>query len=369
MTYCLRIVLFLVPVWPCFTTGAYPEEIQTIDGRIIKGEVVNTDKEYLCLRQEPDRIVFIEWRVIKLISRDKEIIIVNHVDDKHTFSLLKANTGEFSARDIQLISTVEISSIYPDETVPPRFFLPQENGISMYNDDKVKTKGSNVAAAIATQQEKVWSGNVDAGFSIKTGNTESIATTVKSNVKRESVYDEYVFSTFYFLEKQGREKSADEQRGTFKYERKHTMNFYSVYQESLEHDEIEKLSLRSISSVGGGYRFINTEKLKYKSEVGPSFTYERFRDNITDTRAGARFGNYLDWTIIPSIQYYFKVDYLPQLEDSEDWRLESDTGMRFAVNKSISLNFGWTNDYDNKPGGEDVKRNDAKVIGTLGYNF
>jgi putative salt-induced outer membrane protein YdiY len=144
---------------------------------------------------------------------------------------------------------------------------------------------------------------------------------------------------------------------------------YSFYQESLERDEIEELNLRSITSSGAGYRFIETNRLKYKSEIGPFFTYERFRDNILQTSAGLRIGNYLDWQVLPSTLFYFKVDYLPVLEDFIDWRLESDMGLRHKLTKSLSLNLNWINQYDNKTTAENVSNNDATILSTLGYNF
>ena len=219
------------------------------------------------------------------------------------------------------------------------------------------------------KQNKPWRGNVDAGLTIQKGNKEALTTNIKTGLSKERTNDNIYFNALMLFETKDGEKNADEQRGTLKYERKHLKKLYSFYQESVEHDEIEKLNLRSITSSGFGYRFIEREKLKYKSEIGPSFTYERFRDDIQQTSPGLRIGNSLDWQILPSTLFYFKVDFLPVPQDLVDWRLESDMGLRHKLTKSLSLNLSWINQYDNKTSAENVSKNDATILSTIGYNF
>ncbi len=97
--------------------------------------------------------------------------------------------------------------------------------------------------------------------------------------------------------------------------------------------------------------------------------YERFRDDIHQTSPGLRIGNVLDWQILPSTLFYFKVDFLPVPQDLVDWRLESDMGLRHKLTKSLSFNLSWINQYDNKPSAENVGKNDATILSTIGYNF
>ncbi|MBM2834710.1 MAG: hypothetical protein HW406_1871 [Candidatus Brocadiaceae bacterium] len=97
--------------------------------------------------------------------------------------------------------------------------------------------------------------------------------------------------------------------------------------------------------------------------------YERFRNDIHQTSPGLRIGNVLDWQILPSTLFYFKVAFLPVPQDLVDWRLESDMGSRHKLTKSLSLNLRWINQYDNKTSAENVSKNDATILSTIGYNF
>ncbi len=374
-TTCILKYLTLFLLWLCLLiNNVFSDQIKTIDGNIVEGEVMGVDEEYLTVLQRSDSIVFIQWRIVSLISRNKEIVIVSHENNRKKFSILTTTTDSFSVKDIRFKTTDNIQDIYPKEIAANRpFFLQEreqsEQGVTNAPFSSSPPKPQNDPRQNTVQQKKPWKGNVDAGLTIQKGNKEALTTNVKTDFTLERTKDNVYFNSLFLFETKDGEKNIDEQRGTLKYERKHLQKVYSFYQESLERDEIEELNLRSITSSGAGYRFIETDRLKYKSEIGPFFTYERFRDNILQTSAGLRIGNYLDWQVLASTLFYFKVDYLPVLEDSVDWRLESDMGLRHKLTKSLSLNLNWINQYDNKISAENVSNNDATILSTLGYNF
>ncbi|MBI2469696.1 MAG: DUF481 domain-containing protein [Planctomycetes bacterium] len=365
------LALFLLLL--CLASNAFPDEIKTIDGNIIEGEVADVDDEYLSIRQGQERISFIQWRIISLISREKEVIIVNHDKNQRRFIIMTADANSLSAKNINITTTDKISDIYPEELLTNRVLFYKEteqSALVKANVDSSTVFSMKDASGKNTiRHKKPWKGNIDAGLTIQKGNKEALTTNAKTDFSLERTKDNMYFNGLLLVETKDSVKSADEQRGTLKYERKHKRRLYSFYQESMEHDEIEKLNFRSISSSGIGYRFIDTESLKYKSEAGPSFTYERFRDNILQTDPGLRIGNFVDWQILPSTLFYFKVDFLPVPENMVDWRLESDMGLRHNLTKSLSLNMNWINQHDNKPSAENVSKNDATILSTIGYNF
>jgi len=374
MKYYYLMTITTVLIFLSLVDSVFPDDIKTIDGNIIVGEIVGVDEEYISVKQRQDNIVFIQWCIVSLISRNKEIIVVSHENNRKKFSILTTSTDSFSVKDIDFKTTDKIQDIYPEETIANRpFFLQEreqsEQGVTHAPFPPSQLKPQNVSRQNTVQQKKPWKGNVDAGLTIQKGNKEALTTNAKTDFSWERTKDNMYFNGLLLFETKDRVRNADEQRGTLKYERKHKRRLYSFYQESVEHDEIEKLNLRSITSTGFGYRFIERERLKYKSEIGPSFTYERFRDDIHQTSPGLRIGNSLDWQILPSTLFYFKVDFLPVPEDIVDWRLESDMGLRHNLTKSLSLNLNWINQYDNKTSAENVSKNDATILSTIGYNY
>lgn len=364
-----KIICFILLVLLTFLVDkAFSEVIKTIDDDIIEGEVLNADEEYLSIRQGHDNITFIQWRIVRLISRDREIIIVRHDGGVTEFTIITTTTDNLSARDVGITTTDKISSIYPKEVLTQRlsFLNEDEQSVPLDTDDKINIDAvsqQNIAA-----KDKLWKGNVDAGLTFQTGNQEAVTASLKTGFSWERKKDNLYLNGLLLFGKKDGEKNADEQRGVFKYERKHKERLYSFHQENLEHDEIERLNLRSITSSGMGYRFIEKKDLKYRSEIGPSLIYERFMNGVTKVNPGLKIGNYLDWQIYDSTKIYFNVDFLPSPNDFIKWRLESDVGLRHNLNKNLSFNINWLDQYDSEPV-SGVNHNDATILSTIGYNF
>lgn len=371
------ILLAFAVLWFGFTNNAFPDQIKTIDDRVVDGEAVHADGEYLSLRQENGGICFIQWRIISLITKDEKVIVVNHGEKKTSFTVLTTAAGALSAQDLSLTTTDKISDIYPglasksrprfkEKTEQPSQLAPLGEGETV---KPLVVDSGGVFQRDAPVPKKSWKGNVDAGLIVKKGNTEATTTTIKTEFSREKQRDSFYLTGLLLLETENGSKNTNEQRGTGKYERNHTKKMYSFYQESVEHDEIERLNLRSISSTGMGYRFLTNGAFVYKFETGPSYTYEKFQEDVVDTSIGLRLGSYLDWQILPSTKYYFKLDYLPGMEDFAQWRIESDMGLRQSITKSLSLTVSWIDEFDNDPGADGAHKNDAIILSTIGYNF
>jgi len=57
------------------------------------------------------------------------------------------------------------------------------------------------------------------------------------------------------------------------------------------------------------------------------------------------------------------------MEDFGQWRIKSDMGLRQSINKSLSLIVSWIDEFDNNPGADGVRKNDATVLSAIGYEF
>lgn len=384
---------FLFLVYVFLMNMAFSDEVKTIDGDIIVGEVVDVDENYLSIKQSGDHISFLQWRIISLISREKEIIIVSHGETQEKFSILKTANG-LSVKDVNLMTTDKISDIYPKEKIARRPLfdqglkqLTQTGAVSPLVSDTKKVGGSNQLGTStgtfetkATPEQspsappKTWKGNVAAGINIKDGNTESTSTHVKgvytNERKRENIYFDALVLYEVVTNKNTDvdEETINEQRATAKYEYKHTLRLYSFFNQSFEHDEIENLNYRLISSPGMGYRFVLKDALKYKIEGGPAYTYERFNGRITDDTLGLRIGQYLDWKILDATACYAKTEYVHSVENRDDWRVDSGIGIKHSINKSLSINLELIDQYNNTPA-EGKEKEDRAVLGSAGYNF
>ncbi|MDN3514182.1 MAG: DUF481 domain-containing protein [Candidatus Brocadia sp.] len=379
------LLIFLLWSCPMGMDKVYSDEIKTIDGSIVAGEVVEVNEEYLSVKQGQGRVISVPWHNTSLISREKEIIIVTREGNKNKFSILTNPSMNMSAKDTNLRITDKLSDIFPSEKIVAS--APTTQGteqpieeakqIAQATTEQSAQEGVQTAQAVsapAAPPPKTWKGNVDAGANIKDGNTESTTTHVKGAFSNERKRDNIYFNALIMYETvtdqatDEDQETVNEQRATGKYEYKHTPRLYSFFNQYFEHDELESLNYRSISSPGAGYRLIDKERLKYKTEAGPAYTYERFHGDITDEFLGIRIGQYLDWIIWTNTKFYAKSEYVQSVEDTNDWRIDSGVGVRHNLTKSIALNLEFLDQYDNTPA-EGKEKEDTTFIGSIGYNF
>ncbi|MDN3512263.1 MAG: DUF481 domain-containing protein [Candidatus Jettenia sp.] len=369
--------------------AVFSDEIKMIDGNILEGEIVKVNEGAFSFRKKDGSEIDIQLKDVNFISEGNEIIIVNH--SKEGLSILRLpkpenisiNDIDYTTTDTLVLPETEIESTeVADEETEQILEFPDKGQPSDREAQPTAEQPPSVSAEEVAQTEekevilpqRTWKGNVDAGMNIKDGNTESATTHIKGGYANIRSLDNIFFDALILYEtvtdKATDEdvETANEQRATGKYEYKHTLRLYSFFNQYFEHDEIERLSYRSISSPGVGYRFIDKEYLKYKAEAGPAYTYERFHGGITDEYLGIRVGQYLDWRILDTITFYAKTEYIQSAENTSDWRVDSGLGVRHNLTKSIALSLEFLDQYDNTPA-EGAEKEDRTLIGSVGYSF
>lgn len=375
-SFCLlsRITFFMT--WICLTGIAYSDEIKTIDGVVTEGEIIKVTANSISLRKSDGIVSDLQLEAVSLISRGSEICIIQREGKK--FSVLRMPKPEhFSMKDI-VSTTTEALTLQDLSTetanVAAQVSAPEAKSDAGQPPAPSSEKKVQIEAITVTPPSKTWKGNVDVGLNTKDGNTESTNTYIKGGYVNERQRDNISFNAIALYETVTNkdtdvdEETVNEQRATGKYEYKHTPRFYSFFNQYFEHDELESLNYRSISSPGAGYKFIDMERLKYKAEAGPAYTYERFHGGIIDDYLGLRVGQYLDWIFWRDTKFYAKSEYVQSVEDTNDWVMYSGLGVRHNLTKSIAVSLEFLDQYDNTPA-ESKEKEDRTLIGSVGYNF
>ncbi|KKO21057.1 MAG: hypothetical protein DCC43_10575 [Candidatus Brocadia sp.] len=369
-------LVFLFIAWVFHAGMSYSDEIKTIDGAVLTGEIINVAAESISLRTTDGTVSDLPLKDVGLVSRGSEICIINR--DGKKFSVLRIpKPANFSMNDI--VSTKTDALTLQDlgtstANVVAKASAPETKATSGQPPVSGGDKIVQAEAATVTAPPRTWKGNIDAGVNTKDGNTESTTTHIKGGYanerKRDNIYFDAIalYETVTNNDTDVDEETVNEQRATGKYEYKHSPRLYSFFNQYFEHDELESLNYRSISSPGAGYRFIDKERLKYKAEAGPAYTYERFHGGIIDDYMGLRVGQYLDWLFWKDTKFYAKSEFVESIEDTKDWRVDTGLGVRHNLTKSIAVSLEFLDQYDNTPA-EGKEKEDRTFIGSVGYNF
>ncbi len=141
----------------------------------------------------------------------------------------------------------------------------------------IETLASDRAALDKLGKAKRWAGQVGAGLSMRTGNTDTTDFSLTSKITRKG---ERNTLTLTFEAAYG---EADEILNTRRYFAETRWQYYlrprlyTYLVGSLERDDGRKLELRALAGTGLGYEFIQKESRKLSAEAGLNLVRERWR--------------------------------------------------------------------------------------------
>jgi putative salt-induced outer membrane protein len=134
---------------------------------------------------------------------------------------------------------------------------------------------------------------------------------------------------------------------------------------------------QTIASIGATYIAIESERHLLKIDGGLTNTWEDqispvapaptvFTDSISF--AGVLLGLSWDWQLGKNSKLTERLVYLPNFDDSADWRLTSLTAIEAAVNDWLALRFGYDIRHRNQPVGN-ADKTDTTSTASVVFNF
>jgi len=134
---------------------------------------------------------------------------------------------------------------------------------------------------------------------------------------------------------------------------------------------------QTVGSLGATYKMVENERHLLSFDGGFTYTWEdqisppapaptEFTESIDF--AGGLLGLSWDWQIGANSKLTQRLVYLPNFDDSADWRLNSITAIEAAVNSWLALRFGYDLRYRNDPvdGADDT---DTTSTASVVFNF
>lgn len=322
---------------------AFSDWIEIKDGSRIQGSVVNMKEGSVTLSTSFAGELEIPWKQIKGIETEESKPI--HLDDGSVImgtievsddGKLEVVRGEGRTRFP--ITVEEVSAIAPP--APPTPTPPQ------------------------------WKGKVVGSLSVNQGNTELTNGALTVDMSRRNEKDRYTFRGGYFFAENDGNDTRDEQFLSAKYDYFFDKKLYSYFTSRFDRDVIRELDLRTSAGAGAGYQFWETEKHNLSGELGLSYVNEDYQLAADDQDyIAARIGSHFDWWIIKDkLQYNQNAEFLPGLQDFEDWYFLFDTMLTWQWNKNWSMNGGIRIGYDNTPAKGQEKEDIEYLLG-VGYSF
>ncbi|MEE9294218.1 MAG: DUF481 domain-containing protein [Phycisphaerae bacterium] len=195
-----------------------------------------------------------------------------------------------------------------------------------------------------------WTAVMEAGLLRTEGNTDTAEARGRLDVARKTEEDLLqLFASADFAEKDG-ERTRNEYKGGAHYERIINEHWFWYTRFDLEHDEFERLDLRSEITAGAGHYFLKRADHELKARAGLGYRYESFDTDDRTDDVVVDFG--LDYRVdlAPWLQFRHSTSFLPNIERINDYRLDFDTALILPLQKeALKLKLGVRNEYNSTP--------------------
>lgn len=209
--------------------------------------------------------------------------------------------------------------------------------------------------------------SVALGFTMTDGNSETLLGTAGYLFDRKR--DEYTLRLALdgAYGENDDEKNTENVKGVGEYRRSISERVYGLGNLSALYDDIADVDYRVIASVGPGIYLLKNDKAWLGVDVGPAFIAEKVGGESRDEWA-LRVGERYERQLSATAKLWQSLEYLPLVDDFDDYLLNSEIGIEAAINSSASIRLIARNTYDSTPASEHEK-SDTTVIAALAYQL
>ncbi len=214
-----------------------------------------------------------------------------------------------------------------------------------------------------------WSGRVNLGAGLQTGNTEQNNINADGEVKAEWDKNRARLKAEISREKDEGELTEDNRKLRADYDRFFREQWFSNLNLELEQDEISNIDLRTVAGAGLGHQPYDSETLALRYVLGLAYVNEEFENGTSeDSVAGEWSLDYEQKLWEEALTAFHNHEILVPTDDAGAFIADTKTGLRVPIkdglNTSLQVEFDWDNDPP--PG---VVEDDTKYTFNIGYEW
>lgn len=222
--------------------------------------------------------------------------------------------------------------------------------------------------AMAEEELKIWSGDVDFGYTNLTGNTEETTTSGKVHVLRESAPWKYVahFETLY--SESNDEKSAERWGAFTRLEYNFTEKNYVFGRISYDEDKFSGYDSQSTATTGLGWNLIDSEEMDWDFETGVGYRSAKVEDPLLaedEEETIVRLSTLFSWQFSPTASF---VQLLSTEIGEENTISLSESALKVQVIGQLSLKVSYIVKHTEEVP-VDTEDTDTETIVSVTYSF
>jgi putative salt-induced outer membrane protein YdiY len=215
-----------------------------------------------------------------------------------------------------------------------------------------------------------WDAGLSFGFNLTRGNSETALFNVGARADKDDGSDIYNLNASYnygeddnAVGPKGDSTTRNDFRGGGRWDHLLDDRVYAGLGSSFLYDEIADIDYRLSLDPGIGYYFLKDNTFKLRSEVGPSYVFERQGSENNDYLA-PRIGEKFEWVLTCTSKFFQSAEVLFDISDSDNYIVNAEVGVEAALSSTLALVFTVREAYDNLPA-IGREKSDLQVITAL----
>ena len=125
------------------------------------------------------------------------------------------------------------------------------------------------------------------------------------------------------------------------------LSVYSLV--NYDRNRFADIGRRFEEGAGLGWSLIERARHRLTTELGAQFVQQRNLDEVSDNFLAGRAAEFYRYTIKENTYVEERVEYLPNLETNEDYRMNGEANVVAPLSRRLSLKLGYVVRFDNLP--------------------
>ncbi len=298
--------------------------------------------------------ILIQWDDIEMIRSDKEFLVLYGEAEEAIGRIWGLDNGELMVGQGRATAIrIPVGLIYRSITR------------DQYDESRLEWLRARY---------RYWTANYDLAFAFTDATTDTTSFSTGIELRRNKKPTDFFFGAYYFFgsaKESGKGRATTENRllGRTRLDRDLTDRSFAFGQVSAEHDEIQRLSLRTDPVVGVGYRFVEREKLKISGRTGPGYVYQRYFGGDTEDYFTILFGGDLEADLPYGSKFRWSAEYLPAVADwTANYLIRTTADWTMPIIGWLDFKLSVFNTYNNQPP-PDTDRNSFTTTAGVSFRF
>jgi putative salt-induced outer membrane protein len=212
-----------------------------------------------------------------------------------------------------------------------------------------------------------WQSSVSAGLTLTRGNSHTLLYSGDFLTAKKTPANEYTLGADGAYGSQDSKDNVNNYHAFGQWNHLFTDRLYDYVRVDALRDVIADLDCRFNLGPGAGYYLIKQTNTTFAAEAGAGYQYEHLGGDF-NSFATFRLAERFEHKFNDRARVWQNVEFLPQVNELENYVVNSEIGVETAITKSFSLKTFLDDSYQSQPAAGRQK-NDVKIVSGISYKF